>query len=348
MRTVPPRTITQLRPARLTSASYTRLPRISSRWPQGTDSRVASSRQSPTPQTLPDQRCQCDTAGGDVAPVLGGCQRDAVVAREEVEDLRFEQGHLPTGLGSARVEALLDAQLVAIAGNAPAGDEFDRSLRLHRCRGAGREMQVVDDAFEPVTIRVDGFSSQFITGRGAIGGSNTILAAFGRSTPAGRGRLRRAIANRFGRLTPRRRPCQGCVPKGDRTAPPAYHNPMTASPPTPPTGDLVLCVDLDGTLLRGDTLLETAIELLKRSRGPAAVPVLAALRARAFQAGSRAPRRDRPAALVVSGRSRRLRRAQSKLVADPWLWRLRPTCALRRRWLHIWADSARSSPAMAA
>lgn len=31
---------------------------------------------------------------------------------------------------------------------------------------------------------------------------------------------------------------------------------MTASPPTPPTGELVLCVDLDGTLLRGDTLLD--------------------------------------------------------------------------------------------
>ena len=42
---------------------------------------------------------------------------------------------------------------------------------------------------------------------------------------------------------------------------------MTASPPPPPTADLVLCVDLDGTLLRGDTLVETAIDLLRSNPG---------------------------------------------------------------------------------
>lgn len=42
---------------------------------------------------------------------------------------------------------------------------------------------------------------------------------------------------------------------------------MTAPAPVPALDSLVLCVDLDGTLLRGDTLLETVIELVRRKPG---------------------------------------------------------------------------------
>ena len=92
-----------------------------------------------------DQMVQRNALDRDVAPVLLRLELDAVIAPERLERFQLEQRDLAALFRLVRVESGFLADHVAIAVDAPTGDQHQLGKGAHRQEGARRLMQESDD-----------------------------------------------------------------------------------------------------------------------------------------------------------------------------------------------------------